>query len=505
MHQSIPFKSVSKELLILNIVIAIIYFSWWLNFSHIGNIWLYSLLFLGEIYHVLMALTFWFTVWPQKRDVSALPYKTLNQPLVDIFVPVAGEPIDVVRQTVLAARDLPYSNHTVYILNDGFVAKKPNWQDMEFLAHELGVKCITRKKAGGAKAGNINHALGKTKGDFIVIFDADMVPHYDFLEKTLPYFSDSYMGFVQAPQYYKNHETNSVTAGAWDQQKLFFGPILVGKHRSNSAFICGTNVVIRRKTLMEVGGLVEDNIAEDFLTSLKIHQKGWKSQYLSEVLAQGLAPEDMGSYYKQQYRWARGSLEVLFGQNPLFKPGLSWGQRIQYLSSALYYLNGLIILIDMIMPLVFLFTGIQPVAATTTSFAIYFLPFMFVNLYTLHVASGLDVSLKAFSFSYSLWFMQLTALVSLLLGIKTRFVVTPKKAQQGLFISIIIPHLLYLLVAVIGIGIALSREGMNPSVATNSAWVIFNAMLFMPFISAALNLKDTFTTQSFEVARATRT
>src|SRR3989344_1030836 len=98
--------------------------------------------------------------------------------------------------------------------------------------------------------------------------------------------------------------------------------------------MCGTNMVIRKAALREVGGMAEDNIAEDFVTSLFIHERGWKSAYVPEVLAEGLAPEDLFSYYKQQFRWARGSLEIVFRFNPLFRSGLTWSQRIEYLASA---------------------------------------------------------------------------------------------------------------------------------------------------------------------------
>src|SRR5690606_7694254 len=120
-------------------------------------------------------------------------------------------------------------------------------------------------------------------------------------------FQDKRMGFVQTPQYYKNQSDNVITQAAWQQQEFFFGPIMRGKDSYNSTFICGTNVVIRRKALEEVGGMFEENIAEDFLTSLFVHQHGWRSVYVPQVLATGFAPFDLLSYVKQQLRWARGS------------------------------------------------------------------------------------------------------------------------------------------------------------------------------------------------------
>lgn len=481
--------NVSGLLLAINIIVAIIYFSWWFIPGHMGNPILFGLLFFGEFYHVGMALMFWSTIRlrinPELKHFipDVLPHS--HQKSVAVFITVAGEPVEVVKQTAIAAKKMRYGKHKIYILNDGYVAKKDNWQDIEKMAQAIGVTCITRKVGGGAKAGNINNALRHTTEEYIAIFDADMVPYSNFMEKVMPYFSKDNVAYVQTPQYYKNWRTNEITAGAWEQQDLFFGPIMEGKNSVNAAFICGTNVVLRRTALEQVGGMFEKNIAEDFLTSLFIHQRGWVSHYIKEVLAEGLAPEDLLSYYKQQLRWARGSLEVLFSANPLFKKNLTWRQKMQYLSSALYWLNGVIVLIDISMPIIFLLTGLQPVAATTTSFALFFVPFMFLNLYTLYIVSGRAVTFRAISFSQSSWTLQLVALFSVIFKQKMSFSVTPKQAQQGNFLSLALPHLLYVGIAIVAIYFGIMREGMNPSIATNTAWVLFNVIMFFPFIVAS--------------------
>ncbi len=479
----IPVNRVSKSLLIVNALVAIFYLMWWINVAHIGNIYLYGLLVIGEIYHVFMSFALWHTIWP--KNPQRVDYDRKYSRSVDVFITVAGEPVSIVRRTAIAARSMSYPEYKVFLLNDGYVAKKKNWKAIEKLANDVGISCITRKISGGAKAGNINYALRKTKGEFVVIFDADMVPHKNFLEKVMPYFADQRVGFVQTPQYYSNNDLNEVTRGSWQQQEFFFGPIMVGKANKNAAIICGTNFAIRRKALLEVGGMREDNIAEDFLTSLGIYQKGWKARYVPIVLAEGLAPEDLLSYYKQQLRWARGSVEVLFKENLLFKKGLSFAQKLEYITSSLYYTNGLIVLIDMLMPLIYLYVGITPVASTTTSFALFFVPFMFLNLYTLYVASNENLSFRAISYSFSSFTVQLQALASIITGRKMGFVVTPKKGETGNFLFLAYPHIAYILASILGSAIALRREGPNPSVAANMAWAAFNAILFTPYIFAA--------------------
>ncbi len=485
MKLSIPADQAARALLFLNVVVTMAYILWWLDLRHAGNPFLYGLLLIGEIYHVLMALAFWFTVRARVKPHTIIR-NTSFTPSVDIFITVAGEPVEVVEETLKGALAQTYPSAQVFILNDGFVAKKENWQEMEELAARYGAGCITRRTPGGAKAGNINHALKKTSGEFVVILDADMVPQPEFLQKIMPAFADPHLAFVQTPQFYSNAPDSMISGSAWEQQALFFGPIMEGKDQSNAAFICGTNVAIRRTALEEVGGMCEDNIAEDFLTSLRIHQKGWKSLYHSEVLCTGLAPCDILSYVKQQLRWARGSLEVLFGSNPVFKPGLKWKQKLEYLSSGLYYLNGLVVAIDIAVPIACLFFGWRPVEASTTNFAALFLPFIFLNLITLSLVTQHTVSFRALAFSQSSWVIQLQALWAVLRRKNIGFVVTPKQAQTGNFLNLAAPHLMYILLGTVALAVGVWREGFSPSVLANGSWVLFNSIMFLPFIYCTL-------------------
>jgi cellulose synthase (UDP-forming) len=445
--------------------------------------YLFIVLVVSQVFFTWQGLTFIQTIWETEYKPKQDP--NFSEP-VDVFITVAGEPVDIVEETVRAALDMDYPNFKVYILNDGYVAKKDNWQDMELLAERTGAICITRKIPGGAKAGNINNALKQTQNPFVVIFDADHIPHRDFLRKTMCYFADKKVAFAQSPQYYKNADINEVTGGSWEQQSLFFGAILKGKNRMNAVTMCGTNMVIRRKPLEDVGGMCDTNIAEDFVTGLFIHQRGWRSVYVPEVIAEGLAPEDFLSYYKQQLRWARGSLEVLFKYNPIFKRGLTWRQKVQYLSSASYYLSGIFVLINAIIPLIFFFTGEVPFVVSTMALAIVFLPYMFLTLYMVQLSTNFSYTFRALSFSMSSWPIHLLALSQLLRGQKSGFAITSKRAVQGNFIRLVIPHLAYFVIGAVAIGWGLMREGLTASVATNTAWIILNSMIFIPFIRAAL-------------------
>ena len=389
---------ISPIFLILNLVLSLVYFVCIAYFFPIGNVWLFGLLILGELFHLWQVIGYLHSVWPRTRTHKF--DETISDD-VAVFVTVCGEPADIVEETVKACLKMKYPSFSVYILNDGFVANRDNWREAEVLAKKYNITCITRRTPGGAKAGNINHALAKTKEPFIVIFDADHVPKKEFLTTMMGYFTDEKVAFVQSPQYYKNHAENMVTGGAWEQQALFFGAILQGKNNTNTAFMCGTNMIMRRTQLMEAGGMCETSIAEDFLTSLLIHEKGGKSVYVGKVLAEGLAPEDFLSYYKQQFRWARGSLEVIFNYNPIFRRGLTFSQKLEYLASASFYLSGLIVLMNAVLPLIYFYFAQEPLSINTMTLAFIFIPYIIIVLYTLQLTSNFSYTFRALSFSLS--------------------------------------------------------------------------------------------------------
>jgi cellulose synthase (UDP-forming) len=479
----------NKKLLVLNSFLATVYFAVITFGFKPGNHLLFLLLIFGEAFHLFQILGYVYTVWEQRHSASF--DNTFNAP-VDVFITVAGEPTEIIEETAIAALAMDYPHFKVYLLNDGYVAKKDNWQDVEKLASKLGIGCITRTVAGGAKAGNINNALRQTSSEYVAIFDADHVPHTDFLSEMMGYFDDKKMGFVQSPQFYKDQHTNQITQISWDQQSLFFGPIMTGKNRLNSAFMCGTNMVLRREALMEAGGMCEFNIAEDFLTSLFMHNKGWNSLYVPQVLAEGLAPGDFLSYYKQQFRWTRGSLEVIFKYNPLFMRGkLTMRQRMQYLISASYYLSGVVVLLDALLPVLFLFTGLVPVVTSTMTLAFVFLPYIFIALYTLQITSNFSYTYEAISFSLSSFYIQIKAVIAVLMNQKTSFSVTSKKQIKGNFLYLTIPQMAYIALFIAGIIVGILREGVSASLLANGAWGVVNVAVFLPFILASRRVKDT--------------
>ncbi len=275
---------------------------------------------------------------------------------VDIFIPVYGEAVEEVAETALAARDV-YGLHHTYILDDG------KSDDLEAMAEQLGVTYIRRPTNENAKAGNINYALTQARGDYFLILDADFVAEPTILYETIPFFENDKLAFVQTPQYYDN-QINFVSTGASFMQHVFYSLIQTGKNRFNSAFCVGTNVVFRRSAIDAIGGMYDKSKSEDIWTSLTLHENGFDSIYIPNVLAVGKTPETLKAYSKQQLRWATGSFEIFLHHNPLFARNLTIDQRLQYFATTSYYFVGFSVFLLVLLPPLQIFFNLSPIAVS---------------------------------------------------------------------------------------------------------------------------------------------
>ena len=327
------------------------------------------LLLAAETYGLLVLLLGYFqTVEVHPRT----PRAHAGLPSVDVFVPTYNEPIDIVRRTLIGALAIDYPRKQVYVLDDG---KRP---EMEELARRLGCRYLTRPDNRHAKAGNLNHALAHSDGELIAIFDADHVPVRGFLRKTLGFFEDPLVALVQTAQHFFNpdpFERNlKLTGRIAPEQSFFYHVIQPGNDFWNSAFFCGSSAVLRRSAVLSIGGFKTDTVTEDAHTALQLHAEGHRSVYLPLPLAAGLATETLGAHVKQRMRWARGMVQVLRLDCPLFKKGLTLSQRLNYFNATMHFFFGIPRLILILAPLSFLLFGVHPLKADALALFAYILP-----------------------------------------------------------------------------------------------------------------------------------
>ncbi len=454
------------------------YIGWLLEPGRVGNPYLYGALIVAEIFNIVQAVGFWWTVTGRSKKRTHAPSAHFSPATeVDVFIPTYSESVEIVEATVASAAAMTGARIKVWILDDG---DRPA---MAQLADQYGVGYITREQHEGAKAGNINHALGITTGEFVLILDCDHVPLPHFLEATLPDFNDEKVAFVQTPQYYANFEESPIAAASWSQQAIFFGAIAQGKDRHNTMFCCGTNVVFRRKALNDVGGFPTNSLTEDFELSLHLNELGWKATYVNETLACGLAPEDMASYVSQQHRWARGCLSAL---PRILRSKLPLRQRAQYLLSSVYFLSGFTVITYMALPVLAMVFGIQALGQTSSDqFLLHFAPYYALSLYTLTRAGQGSFTFSAFALAEASAWIQVHAAYRWIFRRPSKFVVTPKQGSSNRQVKAVAPALVMIAILLGASIIGLSR-GFTPGTLNNVGFAFLHLLVISAGIWPAL-------------------
>ncbi len=333
-------------------------------------------LFAAESYaFAVLLLGYLQTAWPLERAPAALPDDTDEWPAVDVLIPTLNEPLELVRYTVLAAMnmDWPGDRFKVWILDDG------DREEFRAFAAEAGTGYLARGDNRGAKAGNINHALAHTSAPFVAVFDCDQVPTRSFLQMTMGWLlRDAKLALVQTPHRFYSpdpFERNLAGFGASpSEEQLFHGVIQDGNDLWNAASFCGSCAVLRRSALDEVGGLATETVTEDVHTSLRLEKRGWNTAYINLPQAAGLATERLSAHVAQRVRWARGMMQMLRLENPLFCEGLGWQQRLCYLNEAAYFLCALPRLIFLLAPAAYLIFGRTALPGMWAAIVVYALP-----------------------------------------------------------------------------------------------------------------------------------
>lgn len=363
-------KFILLVLIITGILTIAILADWWFRESHVSHLFLY----------LLLSVIFWWGIF--RMMITWIGYLRISKPekrkapeglKVAIFTTSSpGEPLSMFDKTLKACAEITYP-HTTYLLDDT--------QDERFrqVAEKHGAVWLELVGFPGAKAGKINAALKRTTEDFILVLDPDHIPFPNFLDEVLGHFDDNEVGFVQVSQAYYNQYRSFTAKGAAEQTYTFYGPTQMGMFGYNTSVAIGANCTFRRKALESIGGH-GIGLAEDLVTSIRIHSRGWKSVYNPVIVSRGLVPEDFGSFCKQQLKWARGVHEVLFAELPVLFRKLSLWQKLSYFTIGTYYMAGSILFTFLLIPFLFFWLNVLPASMYFTEFLLHWLPVAIVGL-----------------------------------------------------------------------------------------------------------------------------
>ncbi|MYZ45836.1 UDP-forming cellulose synthase catalytic subunit [Schauerella aestuarii] len=333
----------------------------------------------AELYALtVLLLGYLQTAWPLQRKPVPLPADSRTWPTVDVFIPTYNESLNVVRQSVFAALtlDWPADKVQVFVLDDG---RRPEFRAF---CEEVGAGYITREDNRHAKAGNLNWALTQTDSEYVAIFDCDHVPTRSFLQICMGWFlKDAKLAMLQTPHFFFSPDPFEKNLHTFrkvpNEGELFYGLVQDGNDLWNASFFCGSCAILRRKPLLEIGGVATETVTEDAHTALKLSRAGYDTAYLGLPQAAGLATESLSAHIGQRVRWARGMAQICRIDNPLLGRGLNLGQRLCYLNAMLHFFYGLPRLVFLTAPLAYLFFGAHVFQASALMITVYALPHIF--------------------------------------------------------------------------------------------------------------------------------
>jgi cellulose synthase (UDP-forming) len=430
-------------ILTLSGVISIGYFAeWWFRGEHIANLPFFVLLSLFFWYAIFRIILIWINYLKLNKPVS-VPAPADNLKVAIYTTSAPGEPLSMFEKTFEALNNVSYP-HTTYLLD--------STEDPAFraLAGQYNVTWLELVNVPGAKAGKINEALRLTNEDFILVLDPDHIAFPNILDQTLGFFEDEKVGFVQVSQGYYNQYRSFTARAAAEQTYTFYGPTQMGLFGYGSAVAIGANCTFRRKALESIGGHAE-GLAEDLLTSIRLHAQGWKSVYNPVIVNRGLVPEDLTSFYKQQLKWARGTFEILFGEMPKVFRKLSFWQKIVYLSISTYYFTGTATLFFILVPFFFFLTGIIPGRMTLIDFILHGTPvliiagliYAYIQKFLCHPETERKFHWRGMILKYSSWPVYFYGFLLALADRNIPYLPTAKKALIGSITWFVRPLILY--------------------------------------------------------------
>jgi cellulose synthase/poly-beta-1,6-N-acetylglucosamine synthase-like glycosyltransferase len=269
------------------------------------------------------------------HETRVLTWQPATHPSVDVFLPSAGEGLDVLANTYYHVSRMQWPGQlTVHVLDDSARSEVAD------LAAGYGFKYHTRPDRGVMKkAGNLKYGFEHSTGDLIAVFDADFVPRPEYLSELVPYFDDPTVGIVQSPQFFDTgSRMNWLQRAAGSTQELFYRFVQPARDAANAAICVGTCAIYRRAGLEKAGGFAQIGHSEDVHTGVKLLKVGFFVRYVPVLVSKGLCPDTLSGFLNQQYRWCSGSMSLLFDRS-FHKAPLNLKQRLCFWSGFLYYIS----------------------------------------------------------------------------------------------------------------------------------------------------------------------
>jgi len=292
--------------------------------------------------------------WQRRISRGATAEPPAALPFVSLHVPAYNEPPNMVIETLQSLRALDYPNYEIIVLDDN-TDDESLWHPVRDWCQQHGIKFAHLQDWPGYKSGALNYALRELidpRTELIGVIDSDYQLDPEFLRRCAPLFADPGVGFIQAPQDYRDWQQAPFYRRLYYSYKYFFVVSQPSRNERDGAIFAGTMGLIRRSALEQVGGWDEWCITEDAELSLRLLRDGWSGLHVDRSFGVGVMPLTFEALKGQRFRWCFGGIQILRRHWRLMLPGprnsrnqMTLGQRWAYLSGALQWYGDLLALL----------------------------------------------------------------------------------------------------------------------------------------------------------------
>jgi cellulose synthase/poly-beta-1,6-N-acetylglucosamine synthase-like glycosyltransferase len=436
----------------------------WTLSSHLGLVSTIGgvVLWLFEVLAALMACAYLWEIcdalgseqWRRRitatTTLPAIEGGDTGLPFVSLHVPAHNEPPDMVIETLRSLLRLDYPNYEILLIDDN-TDDEALWRPVEAWCRSHGVKFAHLQDWPGYKSGALNYALREMTDDraeLIGVVDSDYQLKPGFLRRCAPLFSDPWIGFIQAPQDYRDWHHSAYYRRLYYSYQYFFAVSQPSRNEQNGAIFAGTMGLIRRVALEALGGWDEWCITEDAELSLRLLRAGWSGLHVDQSWGQGIMPLTFEALKGQRYRWCFGGIQILRMHWRWLIPGrrqkanrLTTSQRWSYLAGALQWYGDLLSLVFFVFLLIGAFnlaTGGGALFVKLTTFLVAAVPVLVllglirsVTLLRRSTGAGWREAIGAFFIWQSTALVVARASVLALFARKAAFLRTPKTSEQA--------------------------------------------------------------------------
>jgi cellulose synthase (UDP-forming) len=484
-------RALLSGLVVLGVFCFLFFADYWLTYPREGqtSVWFILLTFVVFWKPVRTLYYWWVFLWisePRAPTREAVASTTdLRVDVVTTAMP--GEPFEMLDTTLVAISQLDG-------LNRAFLLDGGNDPILRARCTALGIEHVNCHGIAGAKAGKINHCLSHySTADFVTVLDPDHIPRPDFIRRVLPWFSDRQVGFVQVVQAYYNLRENWLAWAAAEQTFGFYGPTMMGLHGLGIPTAIGANCTFRRVALDSTGGHAV-HLAEDALTSMRLHAGGWKSVYLPWRGSAGLVPTDLSAFWKQQLKWATGMTYLLVREYPrLFRRFSALG-RLHYFVAGTHYLGGVVAALNLLLPITILFFHIAATRIPVSGFLVHWVPYLvaasliagFTQRWNSHREED-GFPWRSMLLEQATWHIYFLGFVYGIVDRKVPYLPTPKGGQGTVPLRLMVPHLIAIALSLSAVAwVPLTYSHIDPGTSLMMLFATVNAGLLLPVVVSSL-------------------